>query len=127
MRSVLGFSTCRPRRLEGWRQPTTSRSPECAATCQTGRTSGCSSSIVNRQATGDLAGADNHNRTYALDGRWGIGQYGQVLGFVSRTQTPGLEGKDHAYNLVGATARKRGGWSSGILKLLTTSTRRWAF
>ena len=83
--------------------------------------------FVNRQATGDLAGNDNHNRTYALDGRWGIGQYGQVLGFVSRTQTPGLEGKDHAYNLVGATARKRGGWSSGILKLLTTSTRRWAF
>ena len=58
--------------------------------------------VVNRQATGDLAGTDDHNRTYALDGRWGIGQYGQVSGFVSRTQTPGLDGDDHAYNVVGS-------------------------
>ncbi len=58
--------------------------------------------VVNRQATGDLAGTDDHNRTYALDGRWGIGQYGQVSGFVSRTQTPGLNGDDHAYNVVGS-------------------------
>ena len=57
--------------------------------------------FVNRQATGDLAGADDHNRTYALDGRWGIGQTGQVSGFVSRTETPGLNGADHAYNVVG--------------------------
>ena len=57
--------------------------------------------FVNRQATGDLAGTGDHNRTYALDGRWGIGQYGQVSGFVSRTQTPGLDGDDHAYNVVG--------------------------
>ena len=58
--------------------------------------------VVNRQATGELAGTDDHNRTYALDGRWGIGQYGQVSGFVSRTQTPGLDGDDHAYNVVGS-------------------------
>ena len=57
--------------------------------------------FVNRQATGDLAGTADQNRTYALDGRWGIGQYGQVSGFVSRTQTPGLDGEDHAYNVVG--------------------------
>ena len=58
--------------------------------------------FVNRQATGDLAGTDDYNRTYALDGRWGIGRNGQVTGFVSRTQTPGLDGDDHAYNLVGS-------------------------
>ena len=57
--------------------------------------------FVNRQATGDLAATDDHNRTYALDGRWGIGQNGLVSGFVSRTETPGLEGDDHAYNVVG--------------------------
>ena len=56
--------------------------------------------LVNRQATGALAGADDDNRTYALDGRWGIGENGQVTGFVSRTETPGLDGDDHAYNLV---------------------------
>ena len=58
--------------------------------------------FVNRQATGDLAGTDDYNRTYALDGRWGIGQNGQVTGFVSRTQTPGLDRDDHAYNLMGS-------------------------
>ena len=58
--------------------------------------------FVNRQATGDLAGTDDYNRTFAVDGRWGIGQNGQVTGFVSRTQTPGREGDDHAYNLVGS-------------------------
>ena len=57
--------------------------------------------FVNRQATGDLAGTDDYNRTYGLDGRWGIGQNGQVSGFVSRTETPGLNGNDHAFNLVG--------------------------
>ncbi|MCH7749271.1 MAG: carbohydrate binding family 9 domain-containing protein [Acidobacteria bacterium] len=54
--------------------------------------------FVNRQATGELAGADDYNRTYAVDGRWGIGQNGQIAGFVARTRTPGLEGDDHAYN-----------------------------
>ncbi len=58
--------------------------------------------FVNRQATGDLAGTDDYNRTYALDGRWGIGQNGQVTGFMSRTETPGLDGDDHAYNVVGS-------------------------
>ena len=58
--------------------------------------------LVNRQATGDQAGIDDYNRTYAVDGRWGIGQNGQVTGFASRTKTPGLEGDDHAYNVVGS-------------------------
>ena len=54
--------------------------------------------FVNRQATGELAGHDNHNQTYAVDGRWGIGQNGQIAGFVARTRTPGLAGDDHAYD-----------------------------
>jgi hypothetical protein len=55
--------------------------------------------FVNRQATGDGAGADNFNRTYALDGRWGIGQDGQIAGFVARTETPHTDGDEHAYNV----------------------------
>ena len=54
--------------------------------------------FVNRQATGDLAGTDDYNRTYAVDGRVGLGQNGQIAGFVARTSTPGLDGDDHAYN-----------------------------
>ena len=54
--------------------------------------------FVNRQATGDLVGTDDYNRTYAVDGRVGLGQNGQIAGFVACTSTPGLEGDDHAYN-----------------------------
>ena len=55
--------------------------------------------LVNRQATGRLAGDDNYNRTYAFDGRMGIGRDMDIQGFVGRTDTPGREGRDHAYNL----------------------------
>ena len=55
--------------------------------------------FVNRQATGAQAGLDNYNRTYAVDGRVGLGQNGQVAGFLAKTSTPGSEADDHAYNL----------------------------
>ena len=54
--------------------------------------------FVNRQATGVLAGPDDYNRTYAVDGRWGLGQNGQVAGFVARTDSPREDGEDYAYN-----------------------------
>ena len=59
--------------------------------------------LVNRQATGPLAGSDNYNRTYAFDGRWGFGQNGMVSGFAARTETPFRAGRhfdqDHAFDL----------------------------
>ncbi len=55
--------------------------------------------LVNRQATGRLAGDRDYNRTYAFDGRVGIGQDMDILGFVGRTETPGRDGRDHAYNV----------------------------
>ena len=55
--------------------------------------------FVNRQATGGGVLGTDHNRTYAIDGRWGIGRNGIVQGFVGRTQTPGLDGRDHALSL----------------------------
>ena len=55
--------------------------------------------FVNRQATGAQVGSDNYNRTYAVDGRVGLGQNGQVAGFLAKTSTPELEADDHAYNL----------------------------
>ncbi len=57
--------------------------------------------FVNRQATGRLASTDDYNRTYAVDGRWGIGQNGIVQGFVGRTETPGRTGRDHALSVSG--------------------------
>ena len=55
--------------------------------------------FVNRQATGEFAGEHDYNRTYALDGRWGLGQNGQIAGFAARTRTAGVDEDDHAYNV----------------------------
>lgn len=55
--------------------------------------------FVNRQASDDLAGSNDYNRTFGIDGRWGIGQNATINGFIARTQTPGKVGNDHAYTL----------------------------
>lgn len=55
--------------------------------------------FINRHGTGDLAADDDHNRTYALDGKWGIGQNTVVSSFVARTETPDVASDDHAYNV----------------------------
>ena len=55
--------------------------------------------FVNRQGTSIYAPDDDYNRTWALDGRWGIGENGMVQGYVGRTQTPGRHGRDHALSV----------------------------
>ena len=58
--------------------------------------------VVNRQATGRLAGAADYNRTFAVDGRLGIGQSGTLSGFASETDTPGALAADtHAFGFTG--------------------------
>ena len=96
---TLGFSTCRRRR---------SMRPGLAQQNFTvGRVrqdlpnrSNVGAIFVNRQATGSLAGDRDYNRTYAFDGRLGIGQGGTVSGYVAETDTPGAATADsHAYGL----------------------------
>ena len=55
--------------------------------------------FVNRQTVGDSDSGNSFNRTMGVDGRIGIGQYGQIVGFAARTSTPNLEGDDYAYKL----------------------------
>ncbi len=55
--------------------------------------------VVNREATGAAAGSDNWNRTFGLDGKFGIGSYTDFRGFIARTQTPNRTGSEAAYNL----------------------------
>ena len=55
--------------------------------------------FVNRAGTGDLAPARDDNQTYALDGKWGIGQATVLSSFVARTETPGVTGDDLAFNV----------------------------
>ena len=70
--------------------------------------------FINREGDGSLlpAGADDYNRTYGVDGRWGIGPYATVSGWAGMTDTPGLNGDDHAYNLRLDYASPR--WSNAI-------------
>ena len=64
--------------------------------------SGFGAIFVNRQGTGEGVPAGDYNRTYGIDGRWGIGRYGLVSGYAARTKTPGITRDDHAFN-VGAS------------------------
>lgn len=72
--------------------------------------------FVNRQATGRRTGIDDYNRTFALDGRWGVGENGIVQGFVARTETPGLDGRDHAYSVSGEHSSQAWRFAGGFME-----------
>jgi hypothetical protein len=74
--------------------------------------SGVGAIVVNRQATGDLAGDDDWNRTFGVDGRVGFARYGQVAGFLAKTSTPGVSENDVAFQL-GANWSSPGWWLFG--------------
>ena len=61
--------------------------------------SGIGGMFVNRSGTGDRARSNDWNRTFGADGRLGVGEHLRVSGFGARTQTPGLVGRDYAYNV----------------------------
>jgi len=51
--------------------------------------------VVNRE--GD--GVDDENQTYAIDGRWGIGDNLLLSAWAAQTETPGMTGKDDAFSV----------------------------
>ena len=57
--------------------------------------------VVNRDGDGSITGdADSdYNRTYAVDGKLGIGEYVDIEGYYAQTETPGMRGDDEAYRL----------------------------
>ncbi|MEE4360588.1 MAG: DUF5916 domain-containing protein [Pseudomonadales bacterium] len=57
--------------------------------------------VVNREGDGSLLapGEQDYNRTYGVDGRWGIGPYATVSAWAGKTDTPGRDGREHAYSL----------------------------
>jgi hypothetical protein len=59
--------------------------------------------FVNRDGDGShlVMPGDDYNRTYAIDGRWGIGDNVLLEGWLAKTETPGRNGKDDAFALKG--------------------------
>ena len=57
--------------------------------------------VVSRQGHGSTGLDEDYNHTFSLDGRWGLGRYGLLQGFVAKTETPGSEEGEYAYRLGG--------------------------
>ena len=59
--------------------------------------------FVDRDGDGTLLGngPDDQNQTYAVDGRWGIGNNALIQAWVAETSTPGLNGRDDAFAVAG--------------------------
>jgi hypothetical protein len=57
--------------------------------------------VVDRDGDGSLLGngSDDQNQTYAIDGRWGIGDNGLISGWAAKTRTPGRNGRDDAFGI----------------------------
>jgi len=69
--------------------------------------------LTNRQATGDLAPDNAYGRTFGLDGKIGIGMTSVLSGFLSKTDTPGVDEGDYAYNLRSQTNRPQWDFNVG--------------
>ena len=52
--------------------------------------------FVNREGVGDTFGAPGYNRTYGMDGRFGIKEAVTFSGFLAKTDSPHLDGDDYA-------------------------------
>lgn len=61
--------------------------------------------LPNRSSFGAIAvqrrgaSGNDYNRTFGIDGRWGLGDNTLLSGYAAVTDTPGLSGDEHAFNL----------------------------
>jgi hypothetical protein len=55
---------------------------------------------------------DDYNLTYAVDGRLGLGEAINFEGYLARTETPGLDGREHAANFSGTYVTRD--WNGGF-------------
>ena len=68
-----------------------------------GKRSSLGAIFVERKGDGSffLDKSNDKNRTYGIDGRLAIGENTLVNAWVSKTDTPGLDGDDYAYSIKG--------------------------
>ena len=57
--------------------------------------------VTERRERGEGGDSSERFRTFGVDGRWGIGQKAEILGFAAKTETPGAEGDEHAFRVGG--------------------------
>ena len=69
--------------------------------------------LTNRQATGEFAGDNEYGRTFGVDGKIGLGMTSVLSGFMSKTDTPGIDAGDYAYNLRSQTNRPQWDFNVG--------------
>lgn len=65
---------------------------------------------IERDGDGSLTGnsADDYNKTFAIDGRLGIGADGLISGWAAQTDTPGINDDDQAFGIRGTYSNE--GW-----------------
>ena len=66
---------------------------------QIGQRSSIGGLVVNRQS---LDTADHYNRTFALDGKWGLGKKATISGYYAKTETPGMELNEQSFKILGS-------------------------
>ncbi len=55
---------------------------------------------------------DDYNLTYSLDGRWGIGESMNIDAYFARSETPGLDNREHAIGFTWGYATRD--WDLGV-------------
>jgi hypothetical protein len=73
--------------------------------------------FVSRDNSGKYVEYELDNRTYGVDGRWGIGEYGLISGYVAKTSTPALEGDDHSWSLSGSYDSQKWSYSADFVEV----------
>ena len=69
---------------------------------------------VNRQGDGShlVDKDDDHNRTYAIDGRWGIGEHITLSSWLAMTDSPGRSGDNHAFKIEAVRSSQK--WTHNV-------------
>ncbi|MEX1239577.1 MAG: DUF5916 domain-containing protein [Cyclobacteriaceae bacterium] len=66
---------------------------------QIGQRSSIGGLIVSKQS---LDTSNHYNRTFALDGKWGLGKKATISGYYAKTETPGMELNEQAFKILGS-------------------------
>ncbi|MCI5107530.1 MAG: carbohydrate binding family 9 domain-containing protein, partial [Pseudomonadales bacterium] len=74
---------------------------------------------VERDGDGSLTGnsATDNNKTYAVDGRLGIGQDGLISGWAAQTDTPGVNHDDQAFGIRGSYSTEGWDFAAGFTEV----------